>query len=94
MNKYMLTIQHDFQKVAYICYKAENTEQAEIKAKSLFNEYKLAPVFVPKNPYITGNFSGRKPAIKGHWLQKWVKDANSVNAWGQSSGGYWTSINN
>ena len=93
MNKYMLTIQHDYQKVAYICYKAENTKQAESKAESIFKAYKLEPVFKPTRlGAITGNFEGHKPRIKGHWLSKWIPNANSCNAWGQLSGGYWGSV--
>ena len=93
MNKYMLTVQHYFQKVAYIEFKADNDEQARIKAESIFDQYKKEPVFAPTSlGAITGNFSGQKPRIEGHWLSKWVLSDTACNAWGRPTGGYWGSM--
>lgn len=89
-KKYMLTIQHDFQKVAYIEFKADNNEQAKVKAESLFNAYKNESIFTPTSyRAVTGNFSGYKPSIKGHWISKWVLSDTACNAWGRPTGGYW-----
>ncbi len=90
--KFMLTIQHECQKVAYIEFKADNILKALEVGESLFVEYKTQKNFIQKQPYVSGNFSGYKPPIKSHHVSKWVGDTNATNALGQPSGGYWKNI--
>lgn len=93
MNKYMLTIQHDQQKVAYIEFTAENNNQAKIRGNAIFEQYKNEPVFRPTAwGVITGNFSGHKPRITDRYISVWVKSPTACNAWGAPSGGYWKGI--
>lgn len=83
----MLTVQHYYQKVAYIEFKAENDEQAVIKAESIFKDYENEPTFTPTSfGIVTGNFSGLKPRIKGHWVNRWVLSDTACNAWGRPIG--------
>lgn len=89
MEKYNLTIQHEYQKVAYIEFRAENDSIALSVANGLLNEYKAKDSFIPRYP-MSGNFSGVKPPIKSYHVSKWVNNPNSVNAWGMPCGGYWS----
>ena len=92
-NKYMLTIQHDYQKVAYVEFRSENDNKAKEQAERIFNNYQTEKYFQPTfGNGTSGNFSGIKPRITGHWVSKWVSSEIAVNAWGQSSGGYWSNF--
>ena len=89
--KYMLTIQHDDQKVAYIEFTADNDLAALKAGESIFQQYKTVSAFMPRM-YESGNFTGYKPPIKSCHVSKWVNDANACNAWGRPCGGYWSTI--
>lgn len=90
--RYMLTIQHNQQKVAYIEFEAGNDNAAIETGESILKRYKAAPAFMPRMPYESGNFTGYKPSIKTHYLSKWVDNVNVCNAWGVPCGGYWSTI--
>ena len=92
MNKYMLTIQHDDQKVAYIEFKSENDDQAKITGENIFRNYATEESFIPRYPVSSGNFTGLKPRIKSHYVSKWNSDVNALNANGRPCGGYWSSV--
>ena len=89
--KYMLTIQHDYQKVAYIEFKADSDNAAIRTGEFIFEQYKTIPTFSQSHQE-SGNFTGRKPPIKAHHISKWVNNANAANAWGQPCGGCWSTI--
>lgn len=91
MNKYQLTVQHDFQKVAYIEFQAESDDAAKIQAEKILSNYKNQPFFSPVYP-MSGNFTGQKPRITNTWVAKWIYSAIATNAWGGSSGGYWSDL--
>lgn len=93
MNKYMLTIQHAEQKVAYLEFMAENDEQARRQGEALFSEYASHPNFTPGYArHSSGNFSGPKPRIISHRVSIWIKSETATNAWGSLSGGYWSNL--
>lgn len=89
MSKYMVTVQHAYQKVAYIEFMSQDDDLAVIKSRIIFEGYKEDPAFMPKYPYESGNFWGRKPPIIDHWLSKWIPSDIACNAWGRPCGGYW-----
>lgn len=92
MSKYMLTIQHDNQKVAYIEFDSSDDELAKQQGESIFKQYEKQPEFIPRWPDITGNFSGYKPRIENRRISKWIESNTITNGWGRASGGYWKSI--
>lgn len=92
MAKYMLTVQHSQQKVAYLEFLASDDSDAKTKGEQLFKLYQSESDFRTKAPYITGNFSGAKPPITNHWVSKWLESETAINAWGQYCGGYWETL--
>lgn len=91
--KYMLTVQHENQKVAYIEFTAENDELAKTGGENLFRTYKSLPNFIPLwSKGVSGNFTGAKPAIKNHHVSKWILSETATNANGVFCGGYWAKI--
>ena len=90
--KYMLTIQHDQQKVAYIEFQADNDSAAMKAGESIFACYKTIPAFIPRAPHESGNFIGYKPPIKSRNVSKWIENVIARNAWGRPCGGYWSTI--
>lgn len=91
-NKYMLTIQHEFQKVAYIEFKSDSDDQAKQAGEDIFANYKGVSSLDGRYYPTSANFSGVKPPIKSHHVSKWVLSDTAVNGWGELSGGYWSSI--
>ena len=87
--KYMLTIQHEEQKVSYTEFLADSDKLALSQAEIIFKNYQSQEFFMRKYPYISGNFTGRKPQIKNHHVSKWVNSETAVSAWGFFTGGYW-----
>lgn len=90
MQKYMVMVQHNDQKVAYIEFKSVNDKQAKIDSVNVYKNYVNEKFFQPSYAKGTsGNFTGVKPAIRYYSVSKWVESQTATNAWGQLSGGYW-----
>jgi hypothetical protein len=93
MNKYMLTIQHVSQKVAYIEFNSESNEQAKLDGELIFSNYKNISSFMSNmGKGMSGNFTGAKPPIVEYHFSEWVRSKTATNAWGAPSGGYWSNI--
>lgn len=93
MNKYMVMVQHEDQKVAYLEFKSPNHKQAKKEAVNIFENYKNETKFIPSYAKGTsGNFTGSKPRIKYYSVSKWVVSNTAVNAWGGLCGGSWESL--
>lgn len=90
-EKYMLTIQHEDQKVAYFEFTSSDDESAKKSAENKLSEYNEKKGFAPIYPF-SGNFSGIKPAIKNTHVSKWIFSNTAQNAWNNFSGGYWKDI--
>ena len=92
MHKYMLTIQHEEQKVAYINFVAKGDVSARKEAEILLDEYNQKEFIIQKFPNISANFYGVKPKIVSTHLSKWKNSETATNAWGLYCGGYWKDL--
>jgi hypothetical protein len=91
MKQYMLTVQHEEQKVIYIPFMSSSDKKAKQEGERIYSEYKTHDTIIPVYP-ITGNFTGTKPPVKYWEVSKWVSDQNACNAWGRPCGGYWKTL--